>query len=135
MGMNRRPLSLPGLLVVGDAGGIINPFNGEGIAYAMESGELAAEMVHEALARGRPGLAHVYPAVLRQRYGRYFSAGRGFVRAIGHPTVMRVATRLGLPRERVMRFALRVLANLTDGRDGDAQDRLMDTLMRISPER
>jgi geranylgeranyl reductase family protein len=135
MGMNRRPLSLPGLLVVGDAGGIINPFNGEGIAYAMESGELAAEMVHDALARGRPGLAHVYPAVLRQRYGRYFSAGRGFVRAIGHPTVMRLATRLGLPRERVMRFALRVLANLTDGRDGDSQDRLMDALVRISPER
>ena len=135
MGMNRRPLSLPGLLVVGDAGGIINPFNGEGIAYAMESGELAAEMVHDALARGRPGLAHVYPAILRQRYGRYFSAGRGFVRAIGHPTVMRLATRLGLPRERVMRFALRVLANLTDGRDGDSQDRLMDALVRISPER
>ena len=135
MGMNRRPLSLPGLLLVGDAGGIINPFNGEGIAYAMESGELAAELVHEALARGKPGVAHVYPTVLRQRYGRYFSAGRAFVRAIGSPTIMRLATTLGLPRERLMRFALRVLANLTDGRDGDAQDRLMDALVRISPER
>jgi geranylgeranyl reductase family protein len=135
MGMNRRPLSLPGLLVVGDAGGIINPFNGEGIAYAMESGELAAELVHDALARGRPALAHVYPALLRQRYGRYFTAGRGFVRAIGSPTIMRLAARLGLPRERVMRFALRLLANLTDGGDGDAQDRLMNALVRISPER
>jgi geranylgeranyl reductase family protein len=135
MGMNRRPLSLPGLLVVGDAGGIINPFNGEGIAYAMESGELAAELVHDALARGRPGVAHVYPAVLRQRYGRYFTAGRAFVRAMGNPSVMRVAARLGLPRERVMRFALRVLANLTDGREGDASDRLMDILVRMSPER
>jgi geranylgeranyl reductase family protein len=135
MGMNRRPLSLPGLLVVGDAGGIINPFNGEGIAYALESGELAAELVHDALARGKPGVAHVYHAVLRQRYGRYFSAGRGFVRAIGNPTVMRLATRLGLPRERVMRFALRVLVNLTDGGDGDAQDRLMNALVRMSPER
>ena len=27
-----------GLLLVGDAGGLVNPFNGEGIAYAMESG-------------------------------------------------------------------------------------------------
>ena len=135
MGMNRRPLSLPGLLVVGDAGGIINPFNGEGIAYAMESGELAAELVHEALARGRPGVAHVYPAVLRQRYGRYFTAGRAFVRAIGNPSVMRVAAQLALPGKRVMRFALRVLANLTDGKDGDASDRLMDILVRMSPER
>jgi geranylgeranyl reductase family protein len=134
MGMNRNPLSLPGVLVVGDAGGIINPFNGEGIAYAMESGQLAAELVHEALARGRPAIAHVYPAVLRQRYGRYFTAGRAFVRAIGHPTVMRVATRLGLPRERFMRFALRVLANISDGREGDAEDRVMDMLVRMSPE-
>jgi geranylgeranyl reductase family protein len=135
MGMNRRPLSLPGLLVVGDAGGIINPFNGEGIAYAMESGQLAAELVHDALSRGRPGVAHVYPALLRQRYGRYFTAGRAFVRAMGNPTIMRLALRLGLPRERVMRFALRVLANLTDGREGDTGDRLMDILVRMSPER
>jgi flavin-dependent dehydrogenase len=34
MGMNRVPLAMPGLLVVGDAGGLINPFTGEGIAYA-----------------------------------------------------------------------------------------------------
>jgi geranylgeranyl reductase family protein len=135
MGMNRRPLSLPGLLVVGDAGGIINPFNGEGIAYAMESGQLAAELVHDALTRGRPAVAHVYPALLRQRYGRYFTAGRAFVRAMGSPTIMRLATRLALPRKRVMRFALRVLANLTDGREGDTEDRLMDILVRMSPER
>jgi hypothetical protein len=34
-----------------------------------------------------------------------------------------------------MRFALRVLANLTDGREGDTEDRLMDILVRMSPER
>ena len=31
------------MLLVGDAAGAVNPFNGEGIAYAMESGEMAAE--------------------------------------------------------------------------------------------
>jgi menaquinone-9 beta-reductase len=135
MGMNRRPLSLPGLLVVGDAGGLINPFNGEGIAYAMETGALAAELIHDALARGRPAVAHLYPIVLRQRYGRYFAAGRAFVRAIGRPSVMRAVTRYGIPRERFMRFALRVMANLSDGQDGDAKDRLMDALVRMDPER
>ena len=55
MGMNRRPLARPGMLVVGDAGGIVNPFNGEGIAYAIESGELAAELIFEALVKDRPG--------------------------------------------------------------------------------
>ena len=44
MGFNRKPHYADGLLLVGDSGGMVNPFNGEGIAYAMESGELAAEV-------------------------------------------------------------------------------------------
>jgi geranylgeranyl reductase family protein len=135
MGMNRRPLALPGLLVVGDAGGIINPFTGEGIAYAIESAEIAAGLVHGALSSGRPGLAHTYPAVLRQRYGRYFSVGRLFARAIGQPRIMRYSVEHGFPRERLMRFALRLLSNLTDGREGDLDDRVMDWIVRIAPER
>ncbi|HEX9123694.1 MAG TPA: geranylgeranyl reductase family protein [Actinomycetota bacterium] len=133
MGLNRTPQAVPGMLLVGDAAGIVNPFNGEGIAYAMETGELAAELLHESLVKDRPGLAHLYPTLLRERYGRYFTAGRGFVRAIGHPTVMRMLTDYGLPQEWLMRFLLRVMGNLTDGRKGDAQDRLMDTLVRLMP--
>jgi geranylgeranyl reductase family protein len=132
MGMNRVPTSVPGMLVVGDAAGIVNPFNGEGIAYAMESGELAAELIHEALLRDRPGLAHLYPTMLRERYARYFRIGTSFVRAIGHPVVMRTFTDYGLPREWLMRFALRVMGNLTDGRKGDFQDRLMYGLERLA---
>lgn len=135
MGMNRRPLAMPGLLLVGDAGGIINPFTGEGIAYAIESAEVAAELVHDALVSGRPGLAHIYPVVLRQRYGKYFTAGRTFARAIGNPLMMRYAVEHAFPRERLMRFALRVLANVTDGPGGDLDDRFMDWLVRIAPER
>jgi flavin-dependent dehydrogenase len=120
------------MLVVGDAAGLVNPFNGEGIAYALESGELAAELIHEALVRDRPGLAQIYPTVLRERYARYFRVGTNFVRAIGHPAVMRTLTEYGLPQEWLMRFALRVMGNLTDGRDGDAQDRLMDSIVRLA---
>jgi menaquinone-9 beta-reductase len=133
MGMNREPVALPGMLLVGDAAGIVNPFNGEGIAYAMESGELAAELIHDALLRNRPGIAMMYPTVLRERYGRYFSMGRGFARAIGNPRVMRTSARYLLPNQRVMDFAMRMLANLTDGRDGDAQDKLMYVLERMAP--
>ncbi|MFB3739061.1 MAG: geranylgeranyl reductase family protein [Candidatus Velamenicoccus archaeovorus] len=133
MGFSRTPQAVPGMLLVGDAAGIVNPFNGEGIAYAMETGELAAELLHGALVKDRPGLAHVYPTLLHERYGRYFTAGRAFVRVIGHPTVMRMLTDYGLPRERLMRFLLRVMGNLTDGPGGDVQDRLMDTLVRLMP--
>ncbi len=51
MGFNRKPHYANGMLLVGDAGGMVNPFNGEGIAYAMESGEMAADVVTQALSR------------------------------------------------------------------------------------
>jgi geranylgeranyl reductase family protein len=132
MGGSRVPTAVPGMLVVGDAAGLVNPFNGEGIAYAMEAGELAAELIHEALVRDRPGIAQLYPAILRERYARYFRVGNNFVRAIGHPAVMRTLTEYGLPQEWLMRFALRVMGNLTDGRKGDFQDRLMNAIVRLA---
>jgi menaquinone-9 beta-reductase len=134
MGMNRQPLAIPGMLVAGDAGGIVNPFNGEGIAYAMESGELAAELVADALARNRPAVTQMYPSLLRQRYGQYFSVGRVFVRAIGHPAVMRTCVRYGVPRTRLMRFLFRVMANLTDGKDGGTSDRIIAAVLAMAPE-
>src|SRR5579875_993424 len=54
MGFNRTPQYADGALLVGDAGGMVNPMNGEGIAYAMESGRLAAEIVTQALAEPSP---------------------------------------------------------------------------------
>jgi len=135
MGMNRRPLAVPGMLLVGDAGGIVNPFNGEGIAYAMESGELAAELIADALARNRPAIAHMYPLLLRERYGRYFHVGRNFVRMIGNPTVMRLSVKYGIPRKTLMRFALRFMANLTDGRSGVMEDKIMYGLLALASDR
>ena len=132
MSFNRRPLAVPGLLLIGDAAGAVNPFNGEGIAYAMETGTIAAELVHDALVSGRPGLTMRYPQVLRDTYGRYFSIGRRFAKLVGEPAIMGRATKHLLPNDRVMAFALRVMGNLTDGPDGDLQDRLFALLRRVA---
>jgi menaquinone-9 beta-reductase len=131
MGVNRTPPAVPGLLLIGDAVGAVNPFNGEGIAYAIETGEMTADVIHEALVMDRPGIAMMYPTLLKERYGRYFSIGRGFARAVGKPAIMGRATKYMLPNPRVMGFAMRVMANLSDGRDGDAQDRLFYLLQRL----
>ena len=120
------------MLLVGDAAGAVNPFNGEGIAYAMETAEVAADLVHEALVKDRPGIAMMYSTVLRDRYGDYFAIGRGFAKLIGRPAIMGRATKHMLPNPRVMGFAMRVMANLTDGPDGDRQDRLFHLLQRIA---
>ncbi len=137
MGFNRTPHYTRGLLLVGDAGGMVNPFNGEGIAYAMESGETAARVIAKALARpGRAGADLVlqsYPRALKDAYGGYYTLGRKFVGAIGHPRLMEFATRHGLPRPTIMRFTMKLLANLTEPRGGDAADRLINVLSRITP--
>ena len=52
---------------------------------------------------------------------------------IGNPTVMKQATRHGLPRTALMRFMLKLMANLTDPRDGDASDRIINALSRLAP--
>ncbi len=137
MGFNRTPHYTRGMLLVGDAGGMVNPFNGEGIAYAMESGALAAEVVAQALARptlgGRELALEAYPRALQDAYGGYYTLGRVFVKAIGNPEVMRLATKYGLPRASLMRFTLKLLANLTDPRGGDAMDRVINGLTRLAP--
>jgi geranylgeranyl reductase family protein len=137
MGFNRQPHYTRGMLLVGDAGGMINPFNGEGIDYAMESGHLAADVIVQALARPTPAqrerALYQYPAILKDTHGGYFTIGRVFVKAIGDPRVMKFATRHGLPHPSLMRFTLKLLANLTDPKGGDAMDRIINAMSKAAP--
>lgn len=136
MGFNRQPHYTRGLVLVGDAGGTINPFNGEGIAYAMETGRTAADAVVTALSQPTPArrerVLRAYPRILKDAYGGYFTLGRYFVEAIGRPGVMNFATRHAMPHPRLMRFALKLLGNLTDPR-GDASDRIINALSKVAP--
>ena len=137
MGFNRTPHYVRGMLLVGDAGGSVNPFNGEGIPYAMESGKFAAEAAVQALAlpagEARERALHAYPERMRAEWGAYYRLGATFVKLIGHPRVMQVCTRHGLPHPALMRFVLKLLANLTDPHDGDLSDRVINALTRITP--
>jgi geranylgeranyl reductase family protein len=137
MGFNRVPHYTRGVMLVGDSGGMVNPMNGEGIAYAMESGELAAEVAVQALARpagaDRERALQAYPAELKLRFGGYYRLGGMFVKLIGNPQIMRIATKHGMPHPTLMRFVLKLLANLTDPRGGDAMDRIINGLTKVAP--
>ncbi|GII81337.1 drug:proton antiporter [Sphaerisporangium rufum] len=136
MAFNRQPHYDRGMLLAGDSGGMINPFNGEGIAYAMETGRIAADTIASALsgttAAHRERVLRGYPRTLKDAYGGYYTLGRLFVEAIGRPGVMGFLTRHGLPHPTLMRFALKLLGNLTDRR-GDASDRIINALSKIAP--
>jgi geranylgeranyl reductase family protein len=137
MALHRRPAYTRGLLLTGDAAGTVNPFNGEGISYALETGAMAAEAALDGLARP-PGAAREealrrYPARLREEYGRHHRLGMAFLALLDRPGLVRFATAHGLKRPAMVSAALRLMGNLSDGRDGDRFDRVVAVLTRLAP--
>ena len=99
-------------LVVGDAAGSVNPFNGEGIDYAYETARIAADVIHEALTDGDATALQRYQKLLDDEYGQYFKVARLFARVIGRPALMRELTRAGMHSRTLMEWVLRIMANL-----------------------
>ncbi len=126
----------PTWLLAGDAAGSINPFNGEGISTAYETGRLAASVVSTALATN-DGLALAdYPRQLDELYGLYFKVARAFVRAIGNPAVMRELTRVGMQSRTLMEWVLRIMANLLRPDEvgpAEAAYKMVAALVRLAP--
>jgi geranylgeranyl reductase family protein len=137
MGFNRTPHYSRGVLLLGDAGGMVNPFNGEGIAYAMESAAIAADAVLQAVGRGsgpaREAALAGYVTAMQQHLGRYYRLGGLFSTVIGRPAVMKTATRLGLPRKHLMYLVLKALAGLYDSRGGDWADHAVRIMTSVVP--
>ena len=136
MGFNRTPHYTRGLVLVGDAGGMVNPFNGEGIAYAMASARIAAGVLAGALtlpAHERERALRSYPAAVEAEMGAYYALGRVFVKLIGNPWVMQTATRYGLPRPLLMQLVLKLLANLYEDKGGSSVDKVLQQMERLSP--
>src|SRR3712207_6345735 len=102
MGFNRKPHYTRGVLLVGDSGGMVNPFNGEGIDYALEAGHLAADTALQALARpegpARERVLEGYAAALDASYGGYFTLGRGFAPGVRHPPLLYESAPPRVPR-------------------------------------
>jgi len=137
MALHRQPSYTRGLLLTGDAAGVVNPFNGEGISYAMETGRMAAEIAVEALAApegpARESVLRRYPDRLRDEYGRHHRLGMGFLALLARPDLVRFATMHAVKRPALMSAALRLMGNLTDGRQGDGVDRALSALTRLIP--
>ncbi|SNR69908.1 geranylgeranyl reductase family [Haloechinothrix alba] len=137
MGFNRTPHYRNGLLLLGDAGGMVSPFNGEGISAAMESAQLAAECVVQALARpegpSRERALQGYPRALSEEMGGYYRLGNLFAKAIGNPKVMRASTKYGLRIKSLLPLIYKGMSGCYQTRGGDAVDRLITTASRLTP--
>lgn len=133
-GSARRPYG-DGYLVIGDAAGMVNPFSGEGIAYALETAKLAAGLVTEALAGGDgTELAH-YRDALHDTYGGFFRMGRSFARAIGNPRLYLLLAMIGMNSRRLMQFLFEFGAFLVEPAGGRLSDRAFRTMLRAAQHR
>ncbi len=100
----------PGWVVVGDAAGLVNPFNGEGIDYGLETGRLVAECF-----AASPRHAHVaYLHRLEAEYDEFFATARRFAWVIGRPQLLRVLLGFALSTGFTMRLVLDIMANLVE---------------------
>ena len=79
-----------GVLVVGEAAGLVDPLTGEGIALALESGQLAAKVGNEALRSGDVSSDRLrqYDDLLRQKHADYFDDARELMARLAHPQVL-----------------------------------------------
>ncbi|MFZ9231963.1 MAG: geranylgeranyl reductase family protein [Ilumatobacteraceae bacterium] len=112
MGGSVGPKSGPTYLVVGDAAGSVNPFNGEGIDYAYETARIAADVLADAIKNNDPAALQRYQSLLDDEYGQYFKVARLFARIIGRPVLMRELSRVGMQSRTLMEWVLRIMANL-----------------------
>ena len=112
MGMAVGPRTGSNVLVIGDASGSINPFNGEGIAYGYETGRLAASSIGGALKSNDLDLLLSYDEAVDAAYGDYYEVARAFVRLISEPKIMALCVGLGMRSEYLMSEVLALMANL-----------------------
>src|SRR4029453_6720722 len=114
-----------------------NPFNGEGISVAYETGRLAADAVDLALLTGDGLALRTYDSRVEAGFGLSFKVARAFVRAIGNPAVMRELTRVGMHSRTLMEWVLRIMANLLRPDElgpAEAVYRTLAAMVRVAPE-
>ena len=121
----------PGWVAIGDAAGFVNPMNGEGIDYGLESGTLAADLFI-----ANPSTApDVYDQVVGERFDAFLRTGRRFSFIIGHPFLLRSGLRVAVGTQAAANVTLSVMGNLVDGTTPGAAGTVLkvaDTVLRVA---
>ncbi|OSC32313.1 FAD-linked oxidoreductase [Mycobacterium vulneris] len=100
-------------MLIGDAAACVNPLNGEGIDYGLETGRLAAALLD------CPDLSQVWPSLLQQHYGRGFSVARRLALLLTFQRFLPSTGPIAMRSTTLMTIAVRVMANLVTDDDAD----------------
>jgi geranylgeranyl reductase family protein len=107
----------PNWALIGDAAACVNPLNGEGIDYGLETGRLVVDLLDE-------DLATAWPALLREHYGESFSIARRLAGLVTVPRLLPTLGPAGMRSDWLMTLALRWMGNLVTDEDRDRAARL-----------
>ena len=111
----------PGWLAIGDAAGLVNPMNGEGIDYGLESGMLAADLFVDDPAN----VSERYDHEVGERFDAFLRTGRRFSFLIGHPWILKTGLRFSVSTESIANITLAVMGNLVDNETPGAAGKVM----------
>ena len=114
----------PNWVLVGDAAGCVNPLNGEGIDYGLETGHLAAQLLASTVPNSSLDYAAAWGPALSERYGSAFSIARRLAGLLTHPGFLARYGPWGMRSRGLMTVALRVMGNLVTPEDTDVVARL-----------
>lgn len=116
----------PNWMLIGDAAACVNPLNGEGIDYGLETGRLAAELL------GTGDLSQAWPAVLSAHYARGFSVARRLALLLTFPRFLPSTGPLAMRSAALMNIAVRVMGNFVTDEDEDWTARVWRGAGRLS---
>ncbi|MGB0436539.1 MAG: menaquinone reductase [Mycobacterium sp.] len=116
----------PNWMLIGDAAACVNPLNGEGIDYGLETGRLAAELL------GLDDYSRAWPAVLHEHYARGFSIARRLGLLLTFPRFLPATGPLAMRSSALMRVAVRVMGNFVTDEDEDMVARAWRVAGRLS---
>ena len=119
-------------LLVGDAAGCVNPLNGEGIDYGLETGHLAAQLLADTIPNAGMDYSRQWAPILRRQYGTAFSIARRLAGYLTVPGLLPTLGPIGMRSRMLMTVALRVMGNLVTEEDTDTVARLWRASGRIS---
>ena len=100
-----------GWVAIGDAAGLVNPMNGEGIDYGLESGMIIARLMLDDVASAPAK----YDRVIAERFDGFLATGRRFSFLVGHPWILRSGLRMAVGTDTLANITLQVMGNLVDG--------------------
>ncbi len=103
----------PNWMLIGDAAACVNPLNGEGIDYGLETGRLAVSLL------GSGPYTHAWPSVLHEHYAQGFSVARRLALLLTFPRFLPAAGPLAMRSSALMKIAVRVMGNFVTAEDDD----------------